>query len=78
MRRQDDMRRTALLPIAAVSLLLALTALAARQTLADRLYSRGADEAQVGLLLGIADRSAVRERFPRRQPTLEELTKDLI
>ncbi|MCM2337150.1 MULTISPECIES: site-specific integrase [Burkholderiales] len=55
-----------------------LTALAARQTLADRLYSRGADEAQVGLLLGIADRSAVRERFPRRQPTLEELTKDLI
>lgn len=32
----------------------------------------------VGLLLGIADRSAVREQFPRRQPSLDDLTENLI
>ncbi|WP_245610760.1 site-specific integrase [Xenophilus azovorans] len=55
-----------------------VTALTARHTVADRLYTRGADELQVGLLLGIAERSAVREQFPRRQPTLDELTRDLV
>lgn len=55
-----------------------VTALTVRHTVADRLYARGADELQVGLLLGIADRSAVREQFPRRQPTLDELTRDLV
>lgn len=54
-----------------------VTALTARHTVADRLYTRGADEAQVGLLLGIAERSAVREQFPRRQHAMEELTRDL-
>lgn len=55
-----------------------VTALTARHTVADRLYTRGADEAQVGLLLGIAERSAVKEQFPRRQHTMEELTRDLV
>jgi hypothetical protein len=32
----------------------------------------------VGLLLGIAERSAVREQFPRRQHAMEELTRDLV
>ncbi|WP_258231357.1 site-specific integrase [Achromobacter pulmonis] len=55
-----------------------VTALTVRHTVADRLYARGADESQVGLLLGIAERSAVREQFPRRQPTMDELTRDLV
>ena len=50
----------------------------ARYTVAERLYLRGADDSQVGLLLGIAERSAVRQRFPRRLQSLEELTKDLV
>lgn len=55
-----------------------VTALTVRHTVADRLYTHGADEAQVGLLLGIAERSAVREQFPRRLPSLDELTTDLV
>ena len=55
-----------------------VTALTVRHTVADRLYARGADESQVGLLLGIADRSAVREQFPRRLPSLDTLTTDLV
>ncbi len=55
-----------------------VTALTARHTVADRLYTRGADEAQVGLLLGISERSAVKEQFPRRKHTMEELTRDLV
>ncbi|ODS70819.1 MAG: integrase [Bordetella sp. SCN 67-23] len=55
-----------------------VTALTVRHTLADRLYARGADESQVGALLGIAERSAVSEQFPRRQPTLDELTNELV
>ena len=54
------------------------TTLVARHTVADRLYERGADEAQVGLLLGISERAAVREMFPRRLPTLDQLTEDLV
>lgn len=55
-----------------------LTTLDVRHTVADRLYARGADEMQVGLLLGISERAAVREMFPRRLPTLEQLTRDLV
>lgn len=55
-----------------------VTALTVRHTVADRLYARGADESQVGLLLGIAERSAVREQFPRRLPSMDRLTDDLV
>jgi integrase len=55
-----------------------MTALRARHTVAAKLYARGADEAQVGLLLGIAEPSAVRAQFPRRAHTLEELVVNLI
>ncbi|MBI5720691.1 MAG: hypothetical protein KIT17_26850 [Rubrivivax sp.] len=46
--------------------------------MADRLNARGADEIQVGLLLGISERAAVREMFPRRLPSLDELTEELV
>jgi integrase len=55
-----------------------VTALTARHTVADRLYARGADEGQIGLLFGIGDRRAVREQFPRRLPNLDALTRDLV
>ena len=55
-----------------------VTSLSARHTVAARLYERGADEDQVGLLLGInGQRSAVRELMPRRRPTILELVKEL-
>lgn len=55
-----------------------ITALRARHTVAAKLYARGADETQVGLLLGIAEPSAVRAQFPRDSRTLEALVVDLI
>lgn len=54
-----------------------VTSLSARYTVAARLYERGADEDQVGLLLGIGQRSAVRELMPRRKPTMSELVREL-
>lgn len=44
----------------------------------SRMYQRGADEDQVGTILGIAERSAVRERMPRPKPTLDDLLDELI
>ena len=55
-----------------------VTALSVRRIVADRLYARGADDSQVGLLLGIAERCMVRKRFPRRPISLVELTSDLV
>jgi integrase len=49
----------------------------ARLTLMSRLYERGADEDQVGEILGIQDRSAVREQLPRPRPTLTELLDEI-
>lgn len=49
----------------------------ARLTLMSRMYERGADEDQVGLVLGIADRSAVRELLPRPKPELAKVLEDL-
>lgn len=54
------------------------TALSARRTVAARLCERGADEDQVGLLLGIGQRRAVRELLQLRTPTIAELVADLI
>ena len=42
------------------------------------MYARGADEDQVGVILGIAARSAVREQLPRPKPMLAELLDDVI
>lgn len=55
-----------------------VTSLSVRHTVASRLYARGADEGQVGLLLGIGQRSAVRELMPRRKPTIAELVEELV
>ncbi len=49
----------------------------ARLTLMSRMYERGADEDQVGLVLGIADRSAVREQLPRPRPELSKVLEEL-
>jgi hypothetical protein len=43
--------------------------LSVRRTFVARLYDRGADEDQVGAVLGIGERRAVREQFPRARPT---------
>ena len=55
-----------------------VTPLSVRHTVASRLYDRGADDEQVGLLLGISDPSAVRELFPRPRAPLATLVEDLI
>lgn len=55
-----------------------VTALSARRTVIARLYERGADEAQVGLLLGISERSAVRELLSRPKPTMATLVDELV
>ena len=55
-----------------------VTPLSVRHTVAARLYARGADEEQVGILLGISDRSSVRGLFPRPRPMLAQLVEDLI
>lgn len=53
-----------------------LSPLSVRQTVAARLYERGADEEQVGLLLGLGDKGAVRERFPRPKRCMQDLVRD--
>lgn len=55
-----------------------LTPLAVRMTLVSRVYARGGDEEQVAELLGIGERSAVRERFPRPRPPMAELLREVV
>ena len=50
-----------------------LCAQSGRLTLMFRMYERGADEDQVGIVMGIADRSAVREQLPRPRPRLSDV-----
>lgn len=45
----------------------------ARLTLAARMYAHGADEVQVGEVLGITERRAVRQLLPKPRPSLVEL-----
>lgn len=54
------------------------TALSVRHTVVARLCERGADAGQVGLVLGISDRSSVRGLFPRARPTMARLMNELI
>jgi integrase len=55
-----------------------LSAQSARLTVISRMYERGADEDQVGTILGISDRSAVRDLLPRPKPSLAELLDELV
>jgi len=55
-----------------------LSALSVRRTVAARLFDRGADEDQVGLLLGIGERRAVRALVPRVPADLSKLVVDLV
>lgn len=68
----DSYRR--IFRLAAIS---GLSTQSARLTLMSRMYERGADEDQVGLVLGIADRSAVREQLPRPRPELSKVLEEL-
>lgn len=49
-----------------------------RRTVIAWLYACGADQDQIGLLLGISDRSAVRELLSRPEPNLSALVDELI
>lgn len=49
-----------------------------RRTVVARLYDRGADEEQVGLVLGIREQSAVHEQFPRARPSITSLVQQLV
>lgn len=49
-----------------------------RLTLAARLYAHGADEDQVGEVLGIAERRAVRDLLPRPRPSLQEVLAGVV
>jgi len=51
-----------------------LSALILRRTVAVRLHARGADEEQIGLVLGITEKQAVRELLPRRPEIVELMT----
>lgn len=53
-----------------------MSALTLRRTVACRLDARGADEEQIGLILGITEKQAVRELLPRR-PDITALMTDL-
>ncbi len=55
-----------------------VTSLSVRHTVAQRLYDRGAEDKQVGALLGIGQRSAVRSLLPRSRPTMAELVHELV
>jgi len=55
-----------------------VTAISVRRTVISRLYERGADEGQVGLLLGISERSAVRELLSKNKPTIAALVDELL
>ena len=50
----------------------------ARLTLAARLYAHGADEDQVGEVLGIAERRAVRDLLPRPRRSLRQVLDSII
>ena len=54
------------------------SALSARRTLVHRLDERGADEGQIGSLLGIGQRSAVRIMLAKQKPGIDTLVKDLL
>lgn len=54
-----------------------LCAQSARLTLMARMHASGADEDQIGLVLGISDRNAVREQLPRPRPKLAKVMEEV-
>lgn len=55
-----------------------VSALSVRRTVVVRLNERGADEDQIGLLLGISERRAAREFLRKRKPSIAALVDELI
>jgi integrase len=55
-----------------------VSALSARRTVAQRMLERGAIEEQIGELLGISERKAVRELLPRQREPLHAVVRELV
>jgi integrase len=55
-----------------------VTPVSVRRTIVMRLHGRGADEGQIAELLGISDRSCVRQLLDMNRPSLEELAEQLL
>lgn len=55
-----------------------LSAQSARLTMMHRMFQRGADEMQVGIILGISRESEIRARLARTKPTFDEILGELI
>jgi len=55
-----------------------ISALRARRTLAARMLERGADEEQIGTVLGIGEKRAVRDLLPRRPEHLHAVVRELV
>lgn len=55
-----------------------VSALSVRRTVAMRLYERGAVEEQIGQVLGISDRKAVRQLLPKLERPLRTVVRDLV
>lgn len=55
-----------------------VSALTVRRTVAARLAERGADEKQIGKILGIYERKSVRGLLPRQRQSLEDLMHGLL
>jgi integrase len=49
-----------------------------RRSVAIRMHERGASESQIGDMIGISNRSGVRELLRRPRPRLDELVADLV
>ena len=54
------------------------TTLSVLRTVVARLYDRGADEEQIGMVLGIGERRAVQEQFPLTRPTMARPVQELV
>ena len=55
-----------------------VSALNVRRTVATRLFERGAEEDQIGEILGISERKSVRELLPKIRQPLQSVVRELV
>ena len=55
-----------------------VSALNVRRTVATRLFERGAEEDQIGEILGISERKSVRELLPKLRQPLQSVVRELV
>ena len=55
-----------------------VSALNVRRTVATRLFERGAEEDQIGEILGISERKSVRELLPKIRQPLQAVVRELV